>query len=152
MYNPVRSTLVGLVVATLGLGAVHAQGQSQAATSGLGQSWPSTSDVSLSPNYHVYVFQHGATRYVQVNDTTGKVRGAVARTPYALVGTPVGSDAANVATPDERLPAVANTSGEVVYKDETIQVVVAPQADGTMRLMAAQADCKNPSECTSRGP
>lgn len=152
MFSPIRSTLAGLVVATLGLGVVHAQSQAPAASSGLGQSWPSATDVSMSQNYHVYVFQRGTTRYIQVNDTTGKVRGAVARTPYALIGTPVGSDAMNVATPDEPLPVAASTSGETVYKDETVQVFVAPQADGTVRLMAAQADCKNASECTSKGP
>lgn len=152
MHSHVRSTLVGLVVATLGLGAAHAFTQPQAALSGLGQSWPNTTDVSLSPNYHVYVFQRGTTRYVQVNDSTGKVRGAVARTPYALLGTPVGSDADNVATPDEPLPVAASTAGQTVYKDETMQVVAAPQADGTLRLMAAQPDCKNASDCTAKGP
>jgi len=152
MYSRVRSILAVLVVAASGIGLAHAQTQPAAASSGLGQSWPNATDVSMSPNYHVYVFQRGATRYVQVNDSTGKVRGAVARTPYALLGTPVGSDAGNVATPDEPLPVAASTAGETVYKDATMQVVVAPQADGTMRLMAAQPDCKSASDCTAKGP
>lgn len=149
MRRYARSMLAGLVVAGLGLGAVHAQ----TAASGLGQSWPNATDVSTSPNYHVYVFQRGSTRYIQVNDATGKVRAAVARTPYSLIGTPVGSDASNVATSDEPLPAPASTASETVYQDSSVRVIVAPQSDGTMRVMAVSGDCKNSGpECTSRGP
>jgi hypothetical protein len=148
MRSYVRSTLAGLVVTALGLGAVHAQ----SALSGLGQAWPNATDVSASPNYHVYVFQRGTTRYIQVNDATGKVRGAVARTPYSLIGTPVGSDATNVSTPDEPLAAPASTAGETVYKDDAVQIYVAPQADGTMRIMAVSSECTNPRECNAHGP
>ena len=43
-------------------------------SSGLGQSWPNTTDVSASPHWHVYVFQRNGVRYVQINDLSGKVR------------------------------------------------------------------------------
>lgn len=149
MRSFTRSMLACLVVAALGLGAAHAQ----TATSGLGQSWPVATDVSTSPNYHVYVFQRGTTRYIQINDASGKVRGAVARTPYALVGTPVGSDAASVATPDEPLPAPASTTGETVYNDGTVQVYVAPQADGTLSIQAIIAgECPTVRDCNGHSP
>ncbi|MET0505318.1 MAG: hypothetical protein ABWZ85_08305 [Luteibacter sp.] len=148
MRSYARSTLAGLVVVALGLGAVHAQ----SALSGLGQSWPNAPDVSASPNYHVYVFQRGNTRYIQVNDATGKVRAAVARTPYSLIGTPVGSDAMNVATADEPLPPPASSQGDTVYQDGAVKVVVAPQPDGTLRIMAVSSECQDPKQCTSKGP
>ncbi|MGF6494976.1 hypothetical protein ABIE56_003174 [Luteibacter sp. 621] len=119
------------------------------AVTGLGQSWPNTTDVSSSPNWHVYVFVRGNTRYIQINDAQGVVRGAFARTPYSLMGLPIGSDAGNLATPDEPLPAPASTSTIEVYSGYGVKAYVAPQADGTARLMLVEGDCKNdPIECS----
>lgn len=120
------------------------------AVSGLGQSWPNAQDVSSSPNYHVYVFERGNTRYIQVNDANGNVRGAFARTPYSLVGLPIGT--AELATPDEPMPAPASTTGENVYQGNGIKVFAAPQPNNTMRLMAAPGGCDNPKDCTSSKP
>ena len=49
----------------------------QAPSTGLGQSWPNTQDVSASPNYHVFVFVLGGVRYIQVNDFYGNILGSV---------------------------------------------------------------------------
>ena len=145
MRNPSRTLLASLVTLALGMGVAHAQ----TAISGLGQSWPNATDVSSNPNYHVYVFERGGTRYIQVNDASGAVRGAFARTPYKLTGLPIGTD--TLATPDEPMPAPASTAVQSVYDDGTVQLFVAPQADGTARLMLVPADCKNdPVECTGR--
>lgn len=143
-----RSVLASVLIVAFGVGAAHAQ----AAVSGLGQSSPNTTDVSTSPNYHVYVFQRGTNRYIQVNDASGNVRGAVVRTPYSLLGVPVGSDATRVATPDEPLPVPASTTGETVYQDDSVKVFVAPQTDGTMQIRAVATECKNPLECTGKSP
>ncbi|UPG85325.1 hypothetical protein L2Y94_18780 [Luteibacter aegosomatis] len=138
-------TLSALLLASLI--AVPFSANAQQAISGLGQSWPNATDVSSSPNYHVYVFQRGNTRYIQVNDANGNVRGAFARTPYSLVGLPIGT--AELATPDEPMPAPASTAGETVYQGNSITVFAAPQPDGTMRLMAAPVTCaEHPVECT----
>ncbi|MGE7138841.1 hypothetical protein ACQKIE_14545 [Luteibacter sp. NPDC031894] len=147
MRNPTRTLLATFVTLALGIGAVNAQ----TALAGLGQAWPNATDVSRSPNFHVYVFQRGNTRYIQVNDGNGNVRGAFQRTPYVLGGLPIGVDAEHLATPDEPLPAPASTAGETVYKDDSVQLFVAPQPDGTMRMMLVPAECKNPVECTTRG-
>ncbi|UPG90734.1 hypothetical protein L2Y96_02880 [Luteibacter aegosomaticola] len=148
MSFPLRTLAVSLSFLALGIGAAHAQ----SATSGLGQQWPNTTDVSSNPNFHVYVFQRGSTKYVQVNDANGNVRAAVMITPTGRYGTPVGSDGSNVATSEDPLPAPASTTSQTVYTDGTTQVAVAPQADGTARVMAVAVECKNPVECSSRGP
>ena len=49
-----------------------------APSTGLGQAWPNTADVSASPNYHAYVFVLGGIQYIQINDLNGKVRAAFA--------------------------------------------------------------------------
>jgi hypothetical protein len=144
-----RSLLASIIALSIGgVGVAHAQ----SAMSGLGQSWPNATDVSSSPNYHVYVFERGGTRYIQVNDAGGNVRGAFARTTYKLVTLPIGTDATRLATSDEPLPAPASTSGETVYHDDAVQLFVAPQSGGTMQLMLVPSNCKNPVECSSRGP
>ncbi|HXP01253.1 MAG TPA: hypothetical protein VN813_12180 [Luteibacter sp.] len=148
MRTHTRLLLASLITLSLGAGVA----QAQTALAGLGQSWPNATDVSTSPNFHVYVFERGGTRYVQVNDANGTVRGAFARTAYSLVGLPIGVDATRLATPDEPLPPPASTAGETVYKDSSVQVFAAPQTDGTMRLMMVGAECKTPIECASRGP
>lgn len=120
---------------------------------GLGQAWPNASDSSLSPRYHVYVFERSGIRYVQVNDTSGKVRGAVAVIGSELVGLPVGSDASRWLTPQEgSVDGSSVRAAEPVYQDGSVRVSVAPQADGTARLFATEVDCKNPAECSVRGP
>jgi hypothetical protein len=148
MSFSLRTLAASLSLAILGIGAAHAQ----AASAGLGQSWPNATDVSASPNYHVYVFQRGSIQYIQVNDLNGTVRAAVMVTPTGRFGTPVGSDANQVATSSEPLPAPASTATTTVYSDGTTQVAVAPQANGTTRVMAVAVECKNPVECSSRGP
>lgn len=141
-----RRTLPFLALMT-GLVAGPALATSPAAT-GLGQAWPNSTDVSSSPNWHVYVFSRGSTKYIQINDAQGVVRGAFARTPYSLVGLPIGTDANNLSTPDEPLPAPASRTSVEVYSGDGVKAYVAPQADGTVRLMLVPGECKDdPIEC-----
>jgi hypothetical protein len=119
-------------------------------SSGLGQSWPNATDVSASPHWHVYVFQHHGVQYVQINDLGGKVRAAFATSAGHFLTLPIGSDAARVATPEEPLPASGNTKGEIVYQDSAVKVLVAPQANGTTATYVAAGDCHDPIECSSR--
>jgi len=147
MRNHHRLLLATAITLSLGVGAAHAQ----TAVTGLGQSSPNATDVSTNPGYHVYKFRKGSMTYIQVNDSFGNVRGAFSRTVTGdHYGMPIGSDASNAATDIETLPAPASTAYTVVYQDGATVIAVAPQSDGTMRLMAAQVECKNPVECTSR--
>ncbi|MET3650771.1 hypothetical protein [Dyella japonica] len=119
-------------------------------STGLGQSWPNATDVSTSPHWHVYLFQRDGVRYVQINDLNGKVRAAFAAASGTFLTLPVGSDAAQVATPSEPLPVTGNTAGDIVYQDGALKVLVAPQADGTARTFVAAGKCTDPVECSSR--
>lgn len=119
-------------------------------STGLGQSWPNATDVSASPHWHVYVFQRHGVRYVQVNDLNGKVRAAFAAASGSFLTLPVGSDASRVATPDEPLPAASGTTGDIVYQDSAVKVLMAPQSDGTAQMFVAAGDCHDPIECSSR--
>ncbi|MDR6938069.1 MULTISPECIES: hypothetical protein [unclassified Luteibacter] len=142
-----RLLLASLITLSLGIGAAHAQ----TAVTGLGQSWPNTTDISANSGYHVYKFKKGNITYFQVNDANGTVRGAFMRTVTGdITGLPIGTDASNLATADDRLPAPASTAYTVVYQDAATQIAVAPQSDGSMRMMAVAVECKNPVECTSR--
>ncbi|HVI54506.1 MAG TPA: hypothetical protein VM621_05570 [Luteibacter sp.] len=148
MRTSTRFLLATLLVLPLGVTVVHAQtalSLGQATTTAVG-------DVSTSSNYHVYVFTRGGTRYIQINDASGAVRGAFAVTAYKAVGLPVGSDASRLATPDEPLPPPAVTTGETVYTDGSTHVFVAPQPNGTMQINLLIGDCKDPSECSTHGP
>ncbi len=142
-----RFAAMGLLAMTLASTRVMAAG---AGTTGLGQSWPNASDVSASTHWHVYLFERDGIRYVQINDLGGKVRAAFAASSGGFLGLPIGVDASRVATPQQPLPAPANTVGEIVYQDALVKVLVAPQADGTTQVFVADGDCKDPIECSSR--
>ncbi|WP_075257962.1 hypothetical protein [Herbaspirillum camelliae] len=118
---------------------------------GLGSSWPNAPDVSASPYYHVYRFERGGIRYVQVNDTTGTVRGAIA---YAGSGPfldlPIGMDASRWGV---NAGTSSPPSGEPVYHDEAMSIFVTPQSDGSARMMVAPTKCDDdPLACSIRGP
>lgn len=138
----------GLLAASLT--SFGAMAQNALPATGLGQSWPNAPDVSASPHWHVYVFQRHGVRYVQVNDLNGKVRAAVAAASGSFLALPVGSDAARVATPQEPLPVTGSTTGDIVYQDSTMKVLMAPQSNGTANAYVASGDCHDPIECTGR--
>ncbi|WP_052949862.1 hypothetical protein [Dyella japonica] len=145
-----RFRWLALGALAMSLTSMGAMAANSVPSSGLGQSWPNTTDVSASPHWHVYVFQRNGVRYVQINDLNGKVRAAFATASGSFLALPVGSDAARVATPDEPLPAAGNTKGDIVYQDSTVKVLVAPQADGSTATYVAAGDCHDPVECSSR--
>lgn len=136
-----------LAMSLMSTGAMAATGLP---STGLGQSWPNATDVSASPHWHVYLFQRDGVRYVQINDLNGKVRAAFAAASDTFLTLPVGSDAAQVATPSEPLPVTGNTAGDIVYQDSSMKVLVAPQSDGTAKTFVAAGKCTDPVECSSR--
>lgn len=143
MRNRFASLAAGLAC-VFGTTAAMAAGPT---STGLGQSWPNTTDVSTSPRYHVYVFQKQGVRYVQVNDASGTVRGAVAYTGAdSVLDLPVGVDAGRWVTPAATATPAAST-GELVYRDEAVTIRIAVQADGSAR-MALASSCDDPTKCS----
>lgn len=124
----------------------------QPASTGLGQSWPNTTDVSVSPNWHAYVFVLGGVQYIQVNDLNGNVIGAVGTANGQFITLPIGTSAQLVSTPQQ--PAAMATTAQpvaaptTVYMDTAVQVTATPQSDGTVRLMAVDATC-DPVQCSN---
>lgn len=128
-----------------------------APSTGLGQAWPNTTDVSAHPNYHVYAFTLGGIRYLQVNDANGNVLGAVGTAGGQFITLPMGRFAQLVATPQQ--PAAVNTrarpaaASATVYNDGTTAMTATPMTDGTVLLRAAPAQtiC-DPIDCNIKAP
>ena len=125
-------------------------------SNGLGQSWPNAQDVSTSANFHVYVFVRDGVRYLQVNDTNGQVRGAVAAAAGQFLVLPLGSDSQRVSTPQTAaapVPAgVQAGTPQTVYSDSAsqTQVTVTPLSNGA--VMMTTSVCKNPEDCSAVAP
>jgi hypothetical protein len=126
----------------------------EAPATGLGESWPNATDVSVSPHYHVYVFVRDGIRYIQVNDLNGTVRGAVAMADRVVLVLPVGVDAPYVTTQHVQLPV---TRGETVYRDSATRITAAPTNTGAVQLNVvtptdAATICTNPFNCPGVSP
>lgn len=117
---------------------------------GLGQSWPNATDVSVSPHYHVYVFIRDGIRYIQVNDLNGTVRGAVAMADRVVLVLPVGVDAPYVTAQHAQIPAA---NSETVYNDGSTRITATPASAGALKLNVvtptSSAICTNPLGCDS---
>jgi len=136
--------LVGLMATTF---AGSALAQQQPST-GLGSAWPTdTPDVSSMPGYHVYTWMKSGVKYIQVNDSSGKVLVAVATADDVFLPLPMGSDAQNLRTPQDASYNPTPTTSATVYQDDSVKVTATPQVDGAMLFQAAP--CTNPVECST---
>jgi hypothetical protein len=132
----VLAGLFGLVLSTSALAA-------QAPSTGLGQQWPNATDVSSSPDFHVYVFTRDGINYIQVNDSNGTVRAAYATASDAVLPLPVGVDAQNATVTTDA--SDNSTSAETVYSDTSTTVTVTPQSNGSLVVTAMH--CTDPFNC-----
>ena len=107
-------------------------------------------DVSASPHYHVYLFARDGIRYIQVNDSSGKVRAAFATANQVIFVLPIGTDAQGAGTSQQSAvqTTIVNTSlTERVYSDNIVQVTATPQSNGTLLVNASLAGCTDPYNC-----
>jgi len=132
--------LFGLVLSTPGLAA-------KLPSTGLGQSWPNTNDVSASPHYHVYLFARDGIRYIQVNDSNGKVRAAFATANQIIFVLPIGTDAESAGTSQQSAAQATTVNAERVYSDNVVQVTATPQSNGTLLVNASLTGCTDPYNC-----
>lgn len=142
------ATLMGLSLSGAALAAPPA--------TGLGQSWPNATDMSLSPNFHAYVFSIGGIQYIQINDVNGNVLGGVGNAAGQFIVLPIGQFAQLVTTPRQTPAAITTATPTAaptpVYNDGTTTVTATPMSDGTTQLSAARADlCSDPTVCGSGG-
>lgn len=124
-------------------------------STGLGQAWPNAADVSVSPNYHAYVFVLGGIQYIQINDLNGNVLGSVGTASGQFITLPIGKFAQYVSTPQQPAAAAGNatpnSSATTVYNDGTTTVTATSMSDGTTRLAASPTvpatTCDDPAIC-----
>ncbi|WP_196240405.1 hypothetical protein [Dyella choica] len=139
------------VVTALFAALLSASAFAQAPATGLGQSWPNATDVSVSPHYHVYVFVREGIRYIQVNNLNGTVLGAVALADNVVLVLPVGADAQYVTT---RTSFAQSAAAEAVYSDSSTLVTASPTSTGAVQINVATkpvitpAICTNPANCS----
>ncbi len=99
---------------------------SQIATSGLGESAPQATNLSANPGWSIYQFERNGVTYLQINDASGQVRGAIGRIENTAWVTPMGKDVERVSIVD----AVDKTRGAVVYDARYFTVQVSSTASG----------------------
>lgn len=87
----------------------------------MGQSFPQAVDLAPDPEWQVYEFARGGIRYMQINDSTGKVRAAVGRVDELFWAMPMGGDADRVSV--EPLPAMMGQR-KVLYRANEVEVVL----------------------------
>jgi hypothetical protein len=139
----------GVMALTLSVSAM-----AQAPTTGLGESWPNATDVSVSPHYHVYVFVRDGIRYIQINDANGTVRGAVATAGGQTLVLPIGTDASSVQVSQSSVQnAAASTTAtaETVYSDSATQITATPLSTGAVTLDVSNSIglCSDPTKCNT---
>lgn len=118
-------------------------GQTTEPTTGLGQAWPNAADVSMSPQWHVYIFKLHGIKYIQINDRQGVVHAAIATAGGTSVVLPMGTNAQQVATDT---PATgASTSAQTVYQDATTSITTT-QSNGVTQFAVANL-CQDPYNC-----
>jgi len=144
-----QASRCSLFVALLALGLSGAASASDSTSTGLGQAWPNATDVSVSTNYHAYVFVLGGIQYIQVNDANGSVLGSVGTANGQFITLPIGKFARLVSTPQQ---AAATTT---VYSDGKTTLTATPMSDGTTKLTATAAataaTCSDPASCGGHG-
>jgi hypothetical protein len=122
--------------------------QTSTPSTGLGQSWPNATDLSASPNWHVYVFFLNGIKYIQVNDLNGTVHAAVGAANGSTVVLPVGVDSQNVTTSPSSTSSSSTT--QTVYSDATTTVTATPQSNGTTTF-AVESTCSSVYTCSAGG-
>jgi hypothetical protein len=163
-FLPRRAICAGLVVMGLSASAMAATPSG----TGLGRAWPNARDVSASTHWHVYSFDNGGVRYVQVNDLHGNVRVAFANVGGQFLVLPMGRDAKRISTPQQRAQTGAtavplSSYAETVYRDGSLRLDAVPMSDGTTMFSAAVAPapyaaattgspCDNPEDCSGHSP
>ncbi|MCW0457928.1 hypothetical protein [Xanthomonas sacchari] len=93
---------------------------------GLGESAPAATNLSTNTSVRIYQFERNGVTYLQINDATGQVRGAIGRVGDTAWVTPMGKDVDRVSTVD----TFDSSRGTVVYDARYFTVQLASSANG----------------------
>lgn len=96
----------------------------KAAESGLGQSQPSTSDLSLDPRWRVHAFERDGISYYQVGDVMGVLQFIVARSGQTFWLLPAGYTDAQIILPSDDRSTNPAANAEEVYRHPEFALVV----------------------------
>ena len=149
--NLIRKAALSSLFALCAASTGAAFAQTATPSTGLGQAWPNTTDLSASPNWHVYVFVMNGVKYIQINDLNGTVHAAVGVANGTGVVLPMGVDSQNVTmTPVTSTSSPSsNSSAQTIYSDSDTTVTAAPQSNGTTQFTTLTAVC--PNGCSGGG-
>ena len=157
-----RKLAAALLFAGLTFGAAGSLSATDSSATSLGQSWPNTTDVSRSPNWHVYVFRKNGISYVQINDLNGNVHGAIAMAGGTFLVLPMGVDSQTIRVPGNssslvssavvRQPIQPAAAAQVVYSDATTTITATPLTSGATLFSAATVSgCDtDPEDCNTK--
>ena len=122
-----RVVLAGVLAGGL---SVFASAVMAAEAAELGKSQPQSVDLSAAPGFHVYVFHKDGVKYIQVNDVSGNILGAVATANGQFIRLPMGT--ALLSTPQH--PIVESTSLSVpsitIYNDGEAKITASAAKKG----------------------
>ncbi|AVQ07402.1 TPA: hypothetical protein HH295_19815 [Xanthomonas vasicola pv. zeae] len=96
------------------------------AATGLGESVPHATNLAADPTWRIYEFQREGMLYLQINDATGVVRGAVGRAGEVLWVLPMGKDVNRVTVSTLTVPTLA----QLVYQTDNFTVHLIPGTAG----------------------
>lgn len=99
------------------------------AAQGMGESYPSATDLSLDPGWRVYGFQRDGMTYYQINDIEGNVLAIVGNVDDQFWTLPAGDHLHEISLPGRRLAFPAGVQGLPVYRHPEFTLVVYRQGD-----------------------
>jgi hypothetical protein len=94
------------------------------AKSGMGESLPLASNLSMDPRWRVYGFERDGISYYQVNDPAGQVQVIVGKIDDQFFTLPAGKRPARTSLPLRRLALPANAVRREVYNRPEFSLVV----------------------------
>ncbi|KIQ23755.1 hypothetical protein [Xanthomonas campestris] len=96
------------------------------AATGLGESAPKATNLAVDPTWRIYEFEREGMLYLQINDATGVVRGAVGRAGEILWVLPMGKDVGRMVVTSLTVP----TNAQLIYRTPRFTVHLVSEAAG----------------------
>lgn len=112
--------------------AQHDHHGSEAASYGLGQSFPPAANVSLHPAWRLYVFERDGISYYQVNNDSGQVQLIIAKAGPELWALPAGHSYRVVSLPSNPRSLPPGADRRVVFIEGDFALALYGEADSAV--------------------